>query len=502
MSAQNPYSTAVFRGTPAHSEKQRWGYRGAKKTGKNLIARIRDKHVLSGMPLRFGLLVIVVAVSAVGLLGSAVAVNRTMRELTYSRIDKELELGLNGWAKQDSLFKTNPGATSARPPTEFYVVKIYQDGTTNVYNEDVSEPDLSQVYAGQGPHTVESSPKSRKEAMWRVTAETRNGVTMVVAKDITQEANMLRRLAVGQVIIEIAVLILMALIAFFLIRRALRPLHEVECTAKAIAQGDLDRRVPEAPENTEVGALSHSLNSMISRLQSLIVELQDKEAQMRRFVGDASHELRTPLTSVRGYSELYRSGATKDADLVIDKIEGEASRMSLLVEDLLALTRAEGARHETAPVDLLEVSLSVASSLQAAYPNRSIDVRSECAGVPITLGDAARLHQVLTNLTTNALKHGGEDAKVQIKLYDDPASSNIAIDIIDDGIGMSEKDAEHIFERFYRADTSRARSTGGSGLGLAIVKSLVAAHSGTISVNSTLGQGTTFHLVLPRLEDR
>lgn len=176
--------------------------------------------------------------------------------------------------------------------------------------------------------------------------------------------------------------------------------------------------------------------------------------------------------------------------------------MSLLVEDLLALTRAEGARHETAPVDLLEVSLSVASSLQAAYPNRSIDVRSECAGVPITLGDAARLHQVLTNLTTNALKHGGEDAKVQIKLYDDPASNNIAIDIIDDGIGMSEKDAEHIFERFYRADTSRARSTGGSGLGLAIVKSLVAAHSGTISVNSTLGQGTTFHLVLPRLEDR
>ncbi|AEQ07272.2 HAMP domain-containing histidine kinase [Corynebacterium pseudotuberculosis] len=502
MSTQNPYSTAVVRGTPVYSGKQRWGYRGARKTGKNLVARVRDIHFLSGLPLRFGLLVIVVAVSAVGLIGSAVAVNRTMRELTYSRIDKELELGLNGWAKQDSLFKTNPGATSARPPTEFYVVKIYQDGTTNVYNEDVSEPDLSKVYAGQGPHTVGSSPQSRKDAMWRVTAETRNGVTMVVAKDITQEANMLRRLAVGQVIIEIAVLLLMALIAFFLIRRALRPLHEVECTAKAIAQGDLDRRVPEASENTEVGALSSSLNSMISRLQSLIVELQDKEAQMRRFVGDASHELRTPLTSVRGYSELYRSGATKDADLVIDKIEGEASRMSLLVEDLLALTRAEGARHETAPVDLLEVSLSVVSSLQAAYPNRSIEVRSECAEVPITVGDAARLHQVLTNLTTNALKHGGEDAKVQIKLYDDPTSSNIAIDIIDDGVGMSEKDAEHIFERFYRADTSRARSTGGSGLGLAIVKSLVAAHNGNISVSSTLGAGTTFHLTLPRLEDR
>src|SRR5699024_1152059 len=156
-----------------------------------------------------------------------------------------------------------------------------------------------------------------------------------------------------------------ALFAFFLVHRALRPLREVEATAKAIASGDFDRRVPEGGENTEVGELSHSLNVMLERLQGSIIELQNKEEQMRRFVGDASHELRTPLTSVKGYAELYRSGATDDAKLVLERIEAEASRMSVLVEDLLALTRAEGSRFEEADVDILELSLSVASSLRA-----------------------------------------------------------------------------------------------------------------------------------------
>ncbi|CAB0614194.1 HAMP domain-containing histidine kinase [Corynebacterium diphtheriae] len=455
------------------------------------------KHLrLSGIPLRSGLMAIVLVVSAIGLIGSSFAVNRTMQQLSYSRIDMELESGLNGWAAQDSLFETQLNGALVRPPTEFYVVKIYPNGTTSIYNEGKTSPDLGRVVIGKGAQTVDSSEESAANVEWRVIAERRAGVTIVVAKDITQEVNVLKRLALGQVIIVLAVLLLMALLAYVLIQRALRPLREVEMTAKAIAAGDLDRRVPNTTANTEVGALSSALNSMISQLQGSIVELRDKEAQMRRFVGDASHELRTPLTSVKGYAELYRSGATTDADLVIEKIEDEAKRMSLLVEDLLALTRAEGARHDSKPVDLLDLALNVSSSLRGAYPDRDIDVRSECTDVPVVEGDAARLHQVLTNLVANALKHGGDSARVTIKLAD--AGSNFAVKVIDDGIGLSEEDASHIFERFYRADSSRARSTGGSGLGLAIVKSLVESHGGEVSVESEQGHGTTFIVELPK----
>lgn len=461
----------------------------------SVIAAI--KHLrLSGIPLRSGLMAIVLVVSAIGLIGSSFAVNRTMQQLSYSRIDMELESGLNGWAAQDSLFETQRNGALVRPPTEFYVVKIYPNGTTSIYNEGKSSPDLGSVVIGKGAQTVDSSDESVANVEWRVIAERRAGVAIVVAKDITQEANVLKRLALGQVIIVLAVLLLMALLAYVLIQRALRPLREVEMTAKAIAAGDLDRRVPNTTANTEVGALSNALNSMISQLQGSIVELRDKEAQMRRFVGDASHELRTPLTSVKGYAELYRSGATTDADLVIEKIEDEAKRMSLLVEDLLALTRAEGARHDSKHVDLLDLALNVLSSLRGAYPDREIDVRSECTDVPVVEGDAARLHQVLTNLVANALKHGGDSARVTIKLAD--AGSNFAVKVIDDGVGLSEEDASHIFERFYRADSSRARSTGGSGLGLAIVKSLVESHGGEVSVESEQGHGTTFIVELPK----
>ena len=262
----------------------------------------------------------------------------------------------------------------------------------------------------------------------------------------------------------------------------------MEETAKAIANGDLDRRAPVLPENTEVGALSHSMNVMLEQLQASIVELQSKETQMRRFLGDASHELRTPLTSVKGYAELYRSGATNDATMVMEKIEEEAARMSLLVEDLLSLTRSEEARFDEAPVDMLALGLSVVGSLE---------VDAKATDMPMVMGDTARLHQVLTNLIVNSLKHGGEEAKVRLSI--DTDDNHVILEVSDDGVGVREADLPHIFERFYRADTSRTRATGGSGLGLAIVKTIVEAHQGAITVDSTIGQGTSFRIVLPKL---
>ena len=185
--------------------------------------------------------------------------------------------------------------------------------------------------------------------------------------------------------------------------------------------------------------------------------------------------------------------------MVFSKIDDESKRMSLLVEDLLALTRAEGTRLDLRPVDLLELALSVGSSARAAFPGREISVANDAKSIPVVNGDASRLHQVLLNLVTNGIRHGGEGATVTLRLRRE--ANDVLIDVIDDGKGMSKEDAAHIFERFYRADTSRTRDTGGSGLGLAIVHSLVEQHDGSISVDSELGRGTTFTVRLPALAD-
>ena len=321
----------------------------------------------------------------------------------------------------------------------------------------------------------------------------------MVGKSLAPESMLLYRLVIVQLVIGMLIVVAILFSSLYLVNRSLRPLREVEKTAKSIAGGDIDRRVPQWPMTTEVGQLANALNIMLEQLQDSILSAQEKESQMRRFVGDASHELRTPLTSVKGYSELYHSGATRDADWVLSKISGEAQRMSVLVEDLLSLTRAEGQQMEKRPVDVLELALSVASSMRAAWPERSINVVNKTGSLPVVEGDATRLHQVLTNLVNNGLNHGGPDASVEIEISAEGGS--VLVRVVDDGVGMTAEDAQHIFERFYRTDTSRSRASGGSGLGLAITKSLVEGHSGTITVDSEVGEGTVFTIALPSRMD-
>lgn len=454
-------------------------------------------HGAQATPLRFLIVVLIVCISGTGLLGTSVAVSSIMRDVVYQNVDRDLENSLGGWARSSEIFRAD--AEGARPPSDFVVIKIFQDGSAVVFNDASGRPDLSQVIRDGGIQTVGSDPAVQPQVRWRTITETTDGVTTVVAKSLNPEDTIIARLSGVQLMINVVALAIMGILGYYLTYRALRPLREVERTAGAIAAGDHDRRIPAWPLNTEVGQLAHALNVMLERLQESIDAAREKEDQMRRFVGDASHELRTPLTSVRGYSELYRSGAVKDPEKVLHKIDEESKRMSLLVEDLLALTRAEGQQLDMRPVDLLELCLSVASSARAAFPGRTIRVRNEIADVPMVFGDQSRLHQCLLNLVTNGLRHGGEEAEVTLKLTDDNPG-RLRVQVIDDGRGMSPKDAAHIFERFYRADTSRSRASGGSGLGLAITKSLVEKHGGTITVDSEEGKGSTFTISLARNE--
>ena len=267
-------------------------------------------------------------------------------------------------------------------------------------------------------------------------------------------------------------------------------------------------RVPAGDPRTEVGSLAASFNAMVDRFQSAFsaqqaseAEARASESRMRRFVADASHELRTPLTSIRGFAELYRQGATTDAARVVRRIEDEAERMGLLVEDLLLLARLDQARPlRREPVDVLSVAADVVHAASTVHgSHHEIRLQADTSGgVPVVEGDDARLHQVVSNLVGNAVAHTADGTRVDVLVRRD--TDAVVLQVRDDGDGMPPDVRARVFERFYRADTSRTRAgsaTTGSGLGLSIVAAIVAAHDGTVDVDSTVGRGTAFTVRLP-----
>ena len=222
---------------------------------------------------------------------------------------------------------------------------------------------------------------------------------------------------------------------------------------------------------------------------------------MRRFITDASHELRTPLTTIRGFAELYRQGAARDVEMLMSRIESEARRMGLLVEDLLLLARMDAQRPlERRWVDLLVLATDAVHDARAIAPARSVELEVfDGPGTPEVLGDEARLRQVLSNLVSNALQHTPDSAAIIVRVGTE--GNDAVLEVVDEGPGMSEEDVERVFERFFRTDSSRARTSGGTGLGLSIVDSLTRAHGGTVAVISPPGAGCTFRVRIPRLGD-
>ncbi|MDY5785292.1 HAMP domain-containing sensor histidine kinase [Corynebacterium sp.] len=430
-------------------------------------------------------------VSILAMAMSFTAVYLLMRGLLYQRADDELRVGLETWVGQVAPWP------SSGAPSEFTQSVYYPGlGRTVSYAPRAFPPDYSQL-DGFEPQTITSDRSAGEVRYYRALARYQSdGSIQFVAKSLDTERRLLTSLAITELGIGGIALFFIGFGGNYLVRRALAPLREVEETALAIADGDTSRRIPSWPRETEVGKLSYAVNTMVGQLQESIEESRSKEEQMRRFVGDASHELRTPLTSIRGYAELYHKGMAPDPDMVLSKIDQESGRMKLLVEDLLALTRAEGTQIKKDVVDTVEICTAAADSARAAFPQREVTVSDETMHESRVEGDADRLHQVFLNLIINAFKHAGDDAKVTVTIREN--LDKVFIDVADDGAGMNPSDAEHIFERFYRADASRNRSRGGgSGLGLAITKSLVEQHGGAISVKTAPGEGSTFTISLP-----
>ncbi|MGO4614159.1 sensor histidine kinase [Nocardia sp. 2YAB30] len=480
--------------------------------GRVATAHAKAAGALSAIPLRVTLMVLLVLTAGLGLLISSMVVTSGLEQQLTNRTDQQLREGAGEWSRRERV--PPPPVLPPDPrhaPSQFYVRAQIVDGRSfsiKAFGVD-AEPALPDTLRS-GPFTTGSANGGPIE--WRVLTVRTPHATTTVALPLTQNTDTVHRLLMLQLIVGLIVLAALAVIAYFVVRRSLRPLRRVENIAAAIAQGDLHRRVPVRGKNTEVDRLSRSLNGMLAQIQRAFTATaasedaaRRSEERMRRFVADASHELRTPLTTIRGFAELYRQGATSDPGMLMDRIERESQRMGVLVEDLLMLARLDAQRPlELGPVDLLAVASDAVHNARTVVaaghtdgPMRTIELKVQPGeGTLEVVGDEARLRQILANLLNNAVTHTAPDAAVQVLLA--PDANHVVLEVADSGPGLPAEEAERIFERFYRTDTSRARSSGGSGLGLSIVQALVSAHGGTVTVRSTPEEGTTFTVQLPR----
>lgn len=347
-----------------------------------------------------------------------------------------------------------------------------------------------------------------------------------------------------------------ALATRWLVTLAFRSLGQVESTAMSIATGDFSQRMGDISPRTEVGRLKTAINAMLDRIDQALGQRDATVQQMRRFIGDASHELRTPLVTVRGYAELYRMGAISGDEQIaqsMERIEKEAIRMGVLVEDLLALARLDERRDiVVTDVDLRPIARDAALDARATAPDREVtfvtreSVRTPLPSTtpittpqgatprrpatafasllrrrgravpdgevpaseepaflavagppPIVLGDENRIRQVVANLLGNARRYTPAGSPIELSVGVDEEAGMGWIAVADHGEGIPEQIRDKIFQRFWRADTSRTRETGGSGLGLSIVASVVEALHGSIAVTETPGGGATFRVAFP-----
>lgn len=380
-----------------------------------------------------------------------------------------------------------------------------------------SRPDISSVTVQQAQErgAVPYQVRGTDGQNWRVVAvpvqNNQTTAVVVIGLPLQSVDDVLKHASLVVTGVGLLTLLLASLIASWTVSRSFRPLARVEKTAAAIAAGDLSRRVDVENPGTELGRLSRSLNAMLAHIETAFAARTASEARMRQFAADASHELRTPLVTIRGFSELYRHGALttqEDVATAMGRIESEAKRMGSMVEDLLLLARLDEQRPlQQKPVDLQLLAHDAVVDTQASDRSRVISLTGldggPAAAAPV-LGDEAKLRQVVGNLVGNALRYTPEGSPIElavgVRAVEDGQLRSV-IEVRDHGPGISAEDASKVFERFYRADTSRTRETGGSGLGLAIVAAIVGSHAGSVRVENTDGGGATLVVSLPHRDD-
>ncbi len=484
------------------------------------------------MTLRVRLLVLLVAIVAIGLVVTDVVTYASLRSFLTARVDQQLEVAAFPAERQLLVAAGLAPAPTPRQPAGRRPVApapsgrgLRRDGpiVSGTFGELLSPsgtvlahafftlggkasaaPRIPARLPAPGPTgspaflTVGSAPGGPS---YRVMVRDVPGGrgTLVVAQPTNELTSTLGRLLVVEVVVSAGVLVGLAALAWLLVRRDTRPIEDMAATATAIAAGDLSLRVSPGRSGSEVGRLAGAFNAMIGEIEDAFAARIASEDRLRRFLADASHELRTPLTSIRGYTELFDLGMSeRPTDLArsMAHLRAEAARMERLVDDLFLLAQLDHERPLARErVDLSDVAaraVDAARLRSGAHP-----VTLDAPGSVVVDGDEFRLRQVVDNLVTNALTHTPPGTPVTVRVAVEDADA--VVEVADRGPGIPPDQLLHVFEPFRRLDPSRARSTGGAGLGLAIVEAVVHAHGGTVTARSgSGGSGAVFEVQLPR----
>lgn len=489
-----------------------WGTRHDRDARPGPLApiRARARTLWVATPLRTRLAATTAVLLGLGLLLAGATSVTLLRGTLLGQIDAKL--ASEGRRLATESIDALSGSRDIDFPTDYYVLvraggREYPLAYANTVADygTPSVPTLSGAQVaglGGAPYSAASDmPGSRWRMVTYLFPEGDGSVTVALPqRDIDRTLSHTARLLI---VSGLAIVVLGVVAGAWASGRSLRPLREIETTAAAIAAGDLSQRVPTAPPSTEVGRLGDALNGMLAQIEAAFEARTASEARMRRFVADASHELRTPLAAIRGYAELYRMGALTTPDQLSDtmrRVEGSATRMGSLVEDLLALARLdEGRRGVLGPVDLTVLAADSVSDLRALDPQRPVRLESlrGAMGPVVVVGDEPRLRQVLVNLVGNAARHTPPGTPVEIAVGAADDTGRAVLEVRDHGPGIAPEHAARVFERFYRIDASRTRDSGGSGLGMAIVAAIVTSHGGSVAVHPTPGGGATVRVELP-----
>lgn len=436
------------------------------------------------------------------LVGSSIVVTLVQRSYLMRQVDQQLETltaAPGGIIARITASTNRPNMQAALRSdfSEFYLGRINADGSLQTFVAPLSDPELvpvlpSEPELGQ-PVTVRTSSGTTGRIRI-VESKLSDGTTAVIGLSLVKTEQAVRRLMATEAIASGIVLLVMGLVVFWVFRLGIRPIRKMTEAADAITAGSLDARIDIPAGGTEAARLGQAINTMIDTTQ-------ETEARLRQFVSDASHELRTPLTTLRGYTALYEAGGFSEKEELDDamrRMGHEAARMSRIVDDLLLLAKLDerGAR-EPEPVELGGVLRDLASDIAVVQPGRPVTV--ECSTPVTAMIHRDHLIQAVTAFTTNALRYTDESAEIILRAT--AVNDRARVEVMDRGAGIAEADLPRLFDRFYRADSGRARAAGGNGLGLAIVASIVSSNQGTYGVQSVVGLGSTFWFELPLAQD-
>jgi two-component system OmpR family sensor kinase len=322
----------------------------------------------------------------------------------------------------------------------------------------------------------------------------------ILGRSLTEENNTASRVLIVFILGAFSVVLLAALAALPLINRALRPLRRVADTAASIAAGDFSQRANLTRSRDEIGRLGMAFDAMVDRLQSAIAAASASEERMRRFLADASHELRTPVTVLRGTSQVLLNQAGDDSleyRAALKDMHEEAVRLSKLVDDLLTLSRIdEGQQLAPERVEVRPYLEEFIDHYGRLWEKRPIVAEVEHLNGAAAWVDREALRRILTNLIDNAARYSRPGAPITVGGI--AGTETVSLTVADAGPGLTPAQAEHVFERFYRANQARSRNSGGSGLGLAIVQGLAQESGGTIELDTAPDRGTKVTVVLKR----